>query len=162
MYHELLEQVLDSVDELLIAQTIVVGQCGTARARARLHLVFPDHWASIRCSVDYHRFRRLIANLIFFLTPVGDNGEYRYSFSADGLDEHEIAFLELNRSLYLKPSAQTAASYDSARSLRFRIHTVTLSELQRNAELIPSQNAVLFDFDLDVLICASLWRVWRL
>ena len=90
-YHELLEQVLDSVEELLIALKL----------------------SSSPTSPSF--------------TPVGDDDEYLYSFSADGLNEHEIVFLELNRFLYLKLSTHTAASYDTARSLRFRIRRMLFS-----------------------------------
>jgi len=163
-YHQLLEAFLDSVDEVLIALNLSSSENVTQRVLELGFIdsvvwAFPDHWATFNRSfvakVDYHRFRRLIANLTFFLTPIGDD-EYVWSFSADGLDEHDIAFLESNRSSSLKLSAQSGADYDSAHSLRFRICAVTLSELQSSAnELIPAHNAILVDFDLDVLVCAS-------
>ena len=85
--------------------------------------VFPDHWASFR----------LIANLTFFITPRRRRRRISVLFQRD---EDCLPRIE---PLLVSKAELTAASYDSARSLGFRIHSGTFSELQRNAELIPSQ-----------------------
>eukprot|EP01083_Nonionella_stella_P186229 681281_1 len=170
-YHQLVEETLDSLNEILYPinrnkdpianitnMTQYVHQYGYIDT---IVWIYPDHWVNYTQSfvygLNYHRFRALISNRTYYVTPMGNN-HYEYTFDAHGLKHDEIELLQT------KVFAKTITprlhndTYNSATSIRFRIYAIALSELQSlvtGANELFTRNKVILDLDLDFFVCQS-------